>query len=171
MMQASSWYSVVSTYQSLHRPGHPPAEGSGYPKSTGRPRWQLIIQFLEKGLLVAISMLLAITVLTFLATPFSRPAKQRRVIYNRCDPAKPCSGRAVSWCWSSCFQVSTPALLDLGTPPMEALKNKLSTGRTNGLSLRRVLVVRTDGHCPALITGVIIAIAPGRLLSQRPHGF
>lgn len=156
----------LSTAQAIHR-----RREVGIRKVLGSRKGQLIIQFLgETALLVVTSMTLAIGILT-LVSPHSSG------LLNSTVSLKPLqSGETLLWAAAIVVLVTLlsgfyPALLASGRHPLDALKNKMTMGRTGGLSLRRVLVTSQMVVAQALITGVIVAIAQVNFFRNAPMGF
>jgi len=156
----------LSTAQAIHR-----RREVGIRKVLGSGRGQLIIQFLgETALLVVTSMALAMGILTLLSPHSSG-------LLNSAASLKPLqSAETLLWAGAIIVLVTLlaglyPALLASGRHPLDALKEKMTMGRTGGLSLRRVLVTVQMVIAQALITGVIIAIAQVNFFRNAPMGF
>jgi ABC-type antimicrobial peptide transport system permease subunit len=143
----------------------------GIRKVLGSRRWQLMIQFLgETALLVVASMALAIGILTLLSPHSSG-------VLNSAALLKPLQSRE-TLLWAAAIVVLVtllsgfyPALLASGRHPLDALKDKMTMGRTGGLSLRRVLVTGQMVIAQALITGVLVAISQVNFFLNAPMGF
>jgi putative ABC transport system permease protein len=143
----------------------------GIRKVLGSKRLQLGVQFLgETFVLVSAATIIALLLLAVLS-----PLTEK--ILSKPVPMNPLQSPAILVFSLLLIFVVTflsgfyPAIIVSGFRPIEALKNKISSGNNSGISLRRVLVVAQFVIAQGLIIATLVIISQMHFFQNSPLGF
>src|SRR5438552_5821214 len=128
----------------------------GIRKVLGSQRWQLAIQFLGETFLIVLMATGLAMILVIALSPFASE------ILNRPMPLQPLQSGFVLTISGIGIIIITllsgfyPAIIISGFRPIEAIKNKITSHLTGGISLRRFLVTTQFIIAQALIIGTLV---------------
>ncbi|HTQ26720.1 MAG TPA: ABC transporter permease [Puia sp.] len=156
----------LATAQSVKR-----SREVGIRKVLGSRRLPLGVRFLgETFALVVVSTIIGMALLTVLS-----PITEK--ILSRPVPLNPFQSPEIILFSLLIILVVTflsgfyPAIIVSGFGPLEALKNKISSGNKSGISLRRVLVITQFVIAQGLIISTLVIISQVRFFQSSPLGF
>ncbi|MFD0765074.1 ABC transporter permease [Mucilaginibacter lutimaris] len=156
----------LATAQAVNR-----SKEVGIRKVLGSQRQQLILQFLSETFIITLfSIILAIGVSELALSSLNKLLEielTKKFIFN---PV------IITFLVGVLISVTLlsgiyPALILSGFNPIAALKNKISKGKSNGITLRRSLVVLQFGIAQVLIIGTIVIISQLNHFKNSPLGF
>ncbi|BAU54283.1 macrolide transporter ATP-binding /permease protein [Mucilaginibacter gotjawali] len=156
----------LSTAQAVNR-----AKEVGVRKVLGSSKSQLQIQFIVETFLIVISAVILAAGITMLALPYISKLLELSLSFNLLsDPA------IILFLLTVTIVVTAlagfyPAIVLSRFNPVNALKNKLTSNTTNGISLRRGLVVFQFIIAQTLIIGTLIIVKQMNYFMDRPLGF
>ncbi|WP_066830548.1 ABC transporter permease [Rufibacter ruber] len=141
----------MATAQAMRR-----AKEVGMRKVLGASRSQLVVQFLSETGLITLAALLVSVVLTELLLPYLNQLLDLSITFSVLENKEVALFLAAVLLLVTFFAGLYPALILSGFKPISALKSKVATARTAGLSLRRALVVLQFTICQVLIICTIV---------------
>ncbi|HTJ14289.1 MAG TPA: ABC transporter permease [Dinghuibacter sp.] len=144
----------------------------GVRKVLGSSRAQLLRQFfLETAVLVGIALVLACIVLELCLPSLRAMVGKPGLSFNWWK--HPSIGVFMTVIAIAVIFLSGayPALVLSGFDPIEAIKNKITTGRIGGISLRRGLVVVQFVAAQLLIIGTLVVVRQMKFMRDQPLGF
>ncbi|MGV3540738.1 MAG: ABC transporter permease [Rufibacter sp.] len=141
----------MATAQAMRR-----AKEVGMRKVLGANRSQLVVQFLSETGLIALTALLVSVVLTELLLPYLNQLLELQISFSILENKEVAIFLAIVLLLVTFFAGLYPALILSGFKPISALRSKVATARTAGLSLRRALVVLQFTICQVLIICTIV---------------
>lgn len=156
----------LSTAQAVNR-----SKEVGIRKVLGSNKWGLKMQFItETFLIVFISIVLAM-VIAILTLPFISSVLSKPLSFDVAG-----SSAIILFLLSLAFLVTAlaglyPSIVLSRFNPINALKNKMATAGTKGISLRRGLVVFQFVIAQALIIGTLIIVKQMNYFTHQPLGF
>ena len=156
----------LSTAQAVNR-----AREVGVRKVLGSKKSQLQIQFTVETFLIVISAVLLAGVITIISLPYINQLLELSLSFNILNnPAIFLFLLTVTVVVTAlaCFY---PAIVLSRFNPVNALKSKLTANSSNGISLRRALVVFQFIIAQALIVGTIIIARQMNYFMDQPTGF
>ncbi|MBS1934476.1 MAG: ABC transporter permease, partial [Bacteroidetes bacterium] len=143
----------------------------GIRKVLGSRRMQLGVQFLgETFVLVAAATVLALGLLAILS-PLTEKILSKPVPMNPFQLPGILLFSLLLVFVVTFFAGFYPAIIVSGFRPIEALKNKISSGNTSGISLRRVLVIAQFVIAQGLIIATLVIISQVKFFQNSPIGF
>ncbi|WP_454802474.1 ABC transporter permease [Mucilaginibacter phyllosphaerae] len=144
----------LATAQAVNR-----SKEVGIRKVLGSQRKQLVLQFLSETFIITLfSILLAIAV-SELGLPYLNKLLEINLTANFVTNPVIVSFLVAVLVGVTLLSGVYPALVLSGFNPIAALKNKISRGKTKGITLRRTLVVLQFGIAQVLIIGTIVIIS------------
>jgi putative ABC transport system permease protein len=156
----------LATAQAVNR-----SKEVGIRKVLGSTREQLVFQFISETFLITVAAILIGVTVTFLALPyFNNLLDIKLSTAFLADPA-------VIFFIISLLIIVTflagfyPAMVLSGFNPIAALKNKIAASSTNGVSLRRGLVVLQFCIAQVLIIGTLVIISQMNYFKNKSLGF
>ncbi len=156
----------LSTAQAINR-----AKEVGVRKVLGSNKSQLQTQFIVETFLIVVSAILLAAGITILALPYVNRLLELSLSFNIFgDPS------IILFLLTVTIVVTAlagfyPAIVLSRFNPVNALKNKLSSNTSNGISLRRGLVVFQFIIAQALIIGTLIIVRQMNYFMDQPLGF
>ncbi|RQP13501.1 MAG: ABC transporter permease, partial [Parapedobacter sp.] len=156
----------LSTAQAVNR-----AKEVGVRKVLGSNKSQLQIQFIVETFLIVTGAVGLAVAITLLALPSINRLLELSLSFNILDnPA------IILFLLTVAFMVTAlagfyPSLVLSRFNPVHALQRKLTAGTTNGISLRRALVVFQFIIAQALIIGTLVIVKQMNYFMSRPLGF
>ncbi|MFC6996671.1 ABC transporter permease [Rufibacter roseus] len=151
VLVASINFVNLATAQALRR-----AKEVGMRKVLGANKTQLMVQFLcETGLITLVAVLLSV-VLAELLLPFLNKLLDLQITFSILNSPAALLFLLAELLTVTFFAGFYPALVLSGFQPISALKSKVATARTAGISLRQALVVVQFTICQVLIICTII---------------
>ena len=156
----------LSTAQAVNR-----AKEIGIRKVLGSNKSQLRIQFIVETFLIVISAVILAVGITVLALPYVNLLLELSLSFGILS-----SSSIILFLLAVTLVVTAlagfyPSIVLSHFNPVNALKNKLSTNTTKGISLRRGLVVFQFIIAQALIIGTLIIVQQMDYFMNRPLGF
>jgi putative ABC transport system permease protein len=143
----------LATAQAVNR-----SKEVGIRKVLGSKRRQLIIQFISETFIIT---LFAITLAFFIsmaALPALNNLLEIKLTTNFIQDPSIIQFLGITLVTVTLLSGMYPAMVLSGFNPITALKNKISGGKANGLTLRRTLVVIQFGIAQVLVIGTIVII-------------
>ncbi|WP_181304900.1 ABC transporter permease [Rufibacter sp. XAAS-G3-1] len=156
----------MATAQAMRR-----AKEVGMRKVLGASRSQLVVQFLSETGVIALASLLVSVVLTELLLPYLNQLLALHITFSLLENTAAAAFLAAVFILVTFFAGLYPALILSGFKPISALKSKVATARTAGLSLRRALVVLQFTICQVLIICTIVVHDQMEFFRTAPLGF
>ncbi|MES2265866.1 MAG: ABC transporter permease [Bacteroidota bacterium] len=156
----------LATAQAVNR-----SKEVGIRKVLGSQRQQLILQFLSETFIITLfSIILAIGISEVGLSPLNKLLEINITSGFILNPV------IITFLVAVLIGVTLlsgmyPALILSGYNPIAALKNKISRGKSNGITLRRTLVVLQFGIAQVLIIGTIVIISQLNHFKNSPLGF
>jgi len=156
----------LATAQAVNR-----SKEVGIRKVLGSNRKQLIMQFICETLIIALFAIIIAACISWFALPYLN--KLLALHLNSSFLLTPSTilfiaGTLVGVTLLAGFY---PAIVLSGFNPIAALKNKLSSGRSNGVSLRRALVVFQFCIAQVLVIGTLVIISQMDYFKNRSLGY
>jgi putative ABC transport system permease protein len=156
----------LATAQAVNR-----SKEVGIRKVLGSQRNQLILQFLSETFIITLFSIILAIGLSELALP-----SLNKLLEIKLTAAFIINPTILSFLIAVLVGVTLlsgmyPALILSGFNPIAALKNKISRGRSNGITLRRSLVVLQFGIAQVLIIGTIVIISQLNHFKNSALGF
>ncbi|WP_192822456.1 ABC transporter permease [Rufibacter sp. LB8] len=156
----------MATAQALRR-----AKEVGMRKVLGASRGQLMFQFLSETGLITLVALLFSMVLTELLLPWLNQLLELEITFSIVQNPEVGLFLLLILVLVTFFAGLYPALILSGFKPISALKSKVATAQTAGLSMRRALVVLQFTICQVLIICTIIVHNQMEYFRTAPLGF
>lgn len=156
----------LSTAQAINR-----AKEVGVRKVLGSNRSQLQIQFIVETFLIVISAVIFAMLITILAMPYLNRLLELSLSFNILSDPALILFLAIAILVVTVLAGFYPAIVLSGFNPVNALKNKLTSTNSTGISLRRALVVFQFIIAQALIIGTLIIARQMNYFMNQPLGF
>jgi putative ABC transport system permease protein len=156
----------LSTAQAIKR-----AKEVGVRKVLGSNRLQLQIQFIIETFLIVIVAVMLATAITTLALPSVNQLLELSISLNVLNDATIILFLLVITIVVTALAGFYPSIVLSSFNPLNALKSKLTANTTNGISLRRGLVVFQFIIAQVLIVGTIIIVKQMNYFMNQPLGF
>jgi putative ABC transport system permease protein len=156
----------LATAQAVNR-----SKEVGIRKVLGSRRKQLIIQFLSETFIITLFAVITGTIISEIALPYLNSLLDLKLppgFISRPTILLFLGAVLIGVTFLSGFY---PALVLSGFNPIEALKNKVKVARSNGITLRRSLVVLQFGIAQVLVIGTIVIISQLNYFKNTPLGF
>lgn len=143
----------------------------GIRKVLGSKRWQLGLQFIgETFVVVFMATVLAIGIMSLLA-PYAQKILDHSVSMNPFNSAETIGFIFLILIAVTLLSGFYPAVIVSGYKPIQAIKNKITSVSSGGISLRRVLVVFQFFIAQGLIIATLVVISQIRFFEKASLGF
>jgi putative ABC transport system permease protein len=156
----------LSTAQAVNR-----AKEVGVRKVLGSNKSQLQIQFIVETFLIVTSAVILAAVITIVALPYVNQLLELSLSFNILNNPAIILFLLIVTIVVTALAGFYPAIVLSRFNPVNALKNKLTSNTTNGVSLRRGLVVFQFIIAQALIIGTLIIVKQMDYFMDQPLGF
>ena len=156
----------LSTAQTVNR-----SKEVGIRKVLGSNRSNLKIQFLTETFLLVLSSIALAAIIVVIALPFVARILEKPLSIQRTDILPIVTFLSLTAVLVTVLAGFYPSIVLTRFNPINALKNKMATTRTRGISLRRGLVVFQFVIAQALIISTLIIVKQMSYFTHQPLGF
>jgi putative ABC transport system permease protein len=156
----------LATAQAVNR-----SKEVGIRKVLGSRRKQLIIQFLSETFIITLFAVVLGTAISEVALPYLNSLLDLKLSSTFISQPTILLFLTAVLVGVTLLSGFYPALVLSGFNPMEALRNKVKVARSNGITLRRSLVVLQFGIAQVLVIGTIVIISQLNHFKNTPLGF
>jgi putative ABC transport system permease protein len=156
----------LSTAQAVNR-----SKEVGIRKVLGSNRLNLKIQFFAETFLLVVTSIALAGVIVFLTLPFVGRILEKPLSIHRSDIVSIAVFLSLTAVVVTVLAGFYPSIVLARFNPINALKNKMATTATKGISLRRGLVVFQFVIAQALIIGTLIIVKQMSYFTHQPLGF
>ncbi|MFD2871115.1 ABC transporter permease [Mucilaginibacter ximonensis] len=156
----------LSTAQAVTR-----SKEVGVRKVLGSGRQQLALQFISETAIITLGAIILSMVISWLALPFVNTLLETNLTPQLVFTPVVFAFLALAWVLVTLLSGLYPALVLSGFNVVAALRNKLSTANTEGLSLRRTLVVLQFCIAQVLIIGTLVMVYQLNYFKNKSLGF
>ncbi len=156
----------LATAQAVNR-----SKEVGIRKVLGSNRNQLVLQFLSETLIITFFAVVLATIIAFVTLPMLNNLLEVQISNNFLLEPMVVLFLAGVILGVTLLAGFYPALVLSGYNPIEALKNKITAGRSSGISLRRVLVVTQFCIAQFLVIGTLVLIYQMNYFRNKSLGF
>jgi putative ABC transport system permease protein len=156
----------LATAQAVNR-----SKEVGIRKVLGSRRKQLIIQFLSETFIITLFAVVLGTAISEAALPYLNTLLDLKLSSAFVSQPTILLFLGAVLVGVTLLSGFYPALVLSGFNPMEALRNKVKVARSNGITLRRSLVVLQFGIAQVLVIGTIVIISQLNHFKNTPLGF
>ncbi|TSD66899.1 FtsX-like permease family protein [Inquilinus sp. KBS0705] len=156
----------LATAQAVNR-----SKEVGIRKVLGSQRKQLIIQFISETFIITLFAIVLAIGISEAGLPYLNKLLELQLSGNFINNPVVVLFLTVVLVAVTFLSGFYPALVLSGFNPITALKNKVAVARTNGITLRRSLVVLQFGIAQVLVIGTIVIISQLNHIKSTPLGF
>ena len=156
----------LATAQAVNR-----SKEVGIRKVLGSRRQQLIIQFISETFIITLFAIVLGTAISEVALPYLNSLLDLKLSSAFISQPTILLFLGAVLVGVTLLSGFYPALVLSGFNPMEALRNKVKVARSNGITLRRSLVVLQFGIAQVLVIGTIVIISQLNHFKNTPLGF
>nr|WP_067059381.1 ABC transporter permease [Mucilaginibacter sp. L294] len=156
----------LATAQAVNR-----SKEVGIRKVLGSKRKQLIIQFLSETFIITLFAVILATALSEVALPYLNSLLDLKLSSAFISQTAILLFLAAVLIGVTLLSGFYPALVLSGFNPIAALRNRVKVARSNGITLRRSLVVLQFGIAQVLVIGTIVIISQLNHFKNTPLGF